>query len=285
MEVIIIAIGIVVFLVAFLWNVPFRVSNICVGLPWSIFSGRMKKNEKDAMGHSVPIHKPYTEGLNVKPPWWFVDEYSRELKTLPIDKNYQVKNSGTIIIKGTIQYRVSAIAAYRFAEVDEDGIKKGIISELDQIIGVFLLLGNIEKAIESREQISANLLKRFRDPYRSETRLTRKLFGKELEYSEHSYGIEILKANIDVVEPAEDIRKERDKIKIEEYQREAEKIEMENRLSRMAEIKNAFPSLSDAQVLEAVQVWTKQATKNIQDIRISDMDSILKFVGEFFAKK
>ncbi|KKQ46656.1 MAG: hypothetical protein US66_C0033G0001, partial [Candidatus Moranbacteria bacterium GW2011_GWD2_37_9] len=100
-----------------------------------------------------------------------------------------------------------------------------------------------------------------------EKQKTRIVLGKKVSYTENSYGVEILKASIDTIDPDEELQKARDAKQREQYEKESQSTEWKHLRERMAEIKNDFPELRDKEVLEAVQVWQKQATKNIQEIK------------------
>lgn len=253
----------------------FKVKDMHIGLPSDFFKGRIKK-EKDSLGFSNPIREPYREGVNTKLPWVSVKQISREVKTYPITKQeYPVKGEGTIQLSGTIQYRPSFLALYRYEEVSEDGIKNGLSSELDKLLGKELVEFNMEDAVIRRVELSASLFDYLTGPFKKDG-TERRIFGKTVSYSEHSYGIEILKATIDNIEPAGDLKKSRENKQAEKYQRDAEKTEWDHYRSRMEELKNLFPNLSDKEILEAVFVWRGHATKEIKDFNLKGISEALE---------
>jgi regulator of protease activity HflC (stomatin/prohibitin superfamily) len=294
-----------------------NIDKVCLGLPYSIFSGRFKlvnlrlkfkkrgTNEADEE-FSTPLRRPYKEGLGLKWPWWKVESISREIRTLPItEKEYQlsgfkksekgesesvsVATGGTVLVSGVIQYRPSRNALYRFVEVDEEGINKGLGSELDQIIGHFLGEAEMEEAITRKKEASKELWERLTGkditPVLGEEKnghieKRRKIFGVEITYAEHCYGIEVVKANIDSIQPTSEIKKERDAKQKERYQKESEIIEWTHLRDRMKELRDQFPELSDEKIVEAVQVWKGQAQKKVNELRLDGLEEFLKtFLG------
>jgi len=271
----------------------FRVKNIHIGIPSSLFSGRLKK-EKDPDGHSIPIRKPYAEGLNYKWPWWSIEELPKEVNAWVIEKRkFPVGQGGTVIVSGVIQYRISAVAAYRYQEVSKKGIEEGLDAELEQIIRTTLTNENVDSAISKSNEISYTLWHKLtsKDIRTSEenpleqnidgklapidpTPKIRTLWGNELSYAEHSYGIEILKAKIDTIDPDDNIKEARDNKQREEYEKLSQSTEFQHILEKGILLKEKFPGIPDDEVWEAVQVWQKQTPKEIKTIRVKGADTL-----------
>ena len=133
----------------------------------------------------------------------------------------------------------------------------------------------MEDAVIRRVELSASLFDYLTRPFKKDG-TERRIFGKTVSYSEHSYGIEILKATIDNIEPAGDLKKSRENKQAEKYQRDAEKTEWDHYRSRMEELKNLFPNLSDKEILEAVFVWRGHATKEIKDFNLKGISEALE---------
>lgn len=263
--------GLVVFITGVAYSCVFKIKDIYYGLPSSLFSGRFKG--MDAEGYSIPIREAYTEGLGIKWPWWTITPISKEVITKEIKKKkFQVSGGGTVLISGVIQYRPSLTMLYRFEEVADTAISDGLDSELNQILGIYLLSGDMEAAITRRAEVSQALWNKLTgeiinptDP--PEKQRTRKLFGKKISYTENSYGVVILKASIDTIDPDEELQKSRDEKQREQYQKQSQTTEWEHLLGRMEDLQKKFPELKHKDLLEAVQVWQKQATKDIKEIK------------------
>jgi len=263
----------------------FKIQDIYLGLPSSIFMGRFKA-KKDSNGNSIPIREPYAEGIHFKWPWWSIKQFSREIKTLPIErKAYPVGTSGTVYLTGTIQYRPSPTTLYRLEEVDEDGINTGLFSELDQIVADKLGTDALETAVTRKTDISKDLLEKLTGENISQScnqQKTRTLFNRTVTYAEHSYGIQIVKATITEIDLPPDLKLARDDEQKERYQKRSQTTEWEHLIEKMEMMKKAFPDLKNELILEAMQIWQKQTTKNISEFKIPDLGSladILKNMG------
>ncbi len=252
----------------------FKIGDVNLGLPSSWFSGRF--SGKDSNGNSIPLREPYREGFHFKFPWWSVKQIDRQVRTYPIVKQeYPVKGGGSVWVSGTIQYRPSFLTLYRYEEVSEEGIKSGLASELDKLIGVDLVTMDMEEAVVRRVELSDKL----RESLTRENFLSygiRHLFGCVVTYAEHSYGIEILKAAIDTIEPVGDLKKARDDKQKEKYQKESETTEWNHYLERMKSLKKEFPDLTDQQLLEAIQVWKGQATKDVKEFNVRGLEEVIE---------
>lgn len=277
---IILIIGFFVFIAGLVYSVVFKVPDVYLGLPSSLFLGRIER-EVDVDGFSLPIRKPYKEGFHFKKPWWTIAPISREVSTKVIEKRvYQVKE-GSVLVSGVIQYRPSSISLYRFEEVNAKAIDEGLDSELDQIVSKVLVESDVETAVTRKSELSEQLIDRLAGAiiYPGNTakeKIRRSLFGKELSYAEHSYGIEILKASIDTVDPSEDIKIARDAQAKESYEKISQTTEWNHLMGRMGDLQKKFPEISDEEALKAVQVWQGQAGKQIHEIKVSDLEKILK---------
>lgn len=313
------SVGILVFFGISLWMSFFRVKDVFVASPSSFFTGRLRRT-LDENQFSIPIHKPYREGLHYKPFWWIVEPFKRDVKQLVIDRQeYQIGSGGTILVSGIVQYRVSDIATYRAAEIGEDQVKAGLGSEVDQFI--IKELGNIESnmsdidkdgkvdvdtgidyAIQTRAQLSKKMETFFKstilgdkkDPndealedVDSETRelIERELFGRCITYTEQGYGVEVLTARIDKVDPVASIKKERDRIQEERYQTRSETIQVNHFLNRVKEVHDKFgemdEEISPEKAVEIVQLSMKLTTKEIKELQVSGVEGL---VAEMFAK-
>jgi len=263
----------------------FRVSDVHIAQLFDLFRGRFSK-KSDGRGYSIPLREPLLEGLHLKKPWQWIKEVSRETRTKPIKaREFPVMGGGSVKISGVIQYRPSTKALYRYFEVDEEGIEKGLDSELDQMVSQILGQYPMEEAITRKKEVNAELWGRLTgtivnpDKPASE-RHERKLFGKAITYAEHSYGIEILKASIDVVEEASaELKTARHEKQKELYEKESQTTEFNHLRARMKELKQDFPGLDDNKVLEAIQIWQKQTKKEIREFQVTD----LKALGEIVA--
>ena len=271
----------------------FRVKNIHIGIPSSLFSGRLKK-EKDPDGHSIPIRKPYAEGLNYKWPWWSIEELPKEVNAWVIEKRkFPVGKGGTVIVSGVIQYRISAVAAYRYQEVSKKGIEEGLDAELEQIIRMTLTNETVDEAIRKSNEISYTLWHKLtstdirtseENPLEKDidgkfvpinpTPKTRTLWEKDLSYAEHSYGIEILKAKIDTIDPDENLKEARDSKQKEAYEKQSQSTEFKHLLQKAKMLKKQFPKIDEKEIWEAIQVWQKQTPKEIKTIRVEGTDTL-----------
>jgi regulator of protease activity HflC (stomatin/prohibitin superfamily) len=161
--------SVVFFLVAFLFTAIFKVPDVHIGIPSSLFKGRvrLKKEEGYETGspsnpsgikYSIPIREPYGEGIHFKWPWWTVRKLPREILTKTInEREFPVGKGGTIIVSGVIQYRISAKAAYRWEEVNEKAIDAGLDAEIEQAIRWTLIDEDVDSAIIKTFEISNEL--------------------------------------------------------------------------------------------------------------------------------
>lgn len=281
METIIIGASILFFIVALATTIIFKIKDIHIGLPSSFFSGRISGNDEN--GHSIPIRIPYKEGLRFKVPWWSIQELSREVKSKPIEKRpYPVGKGGTIVVSGIIQYRISSLTAYRYQEVDEEGIQNGLDSELDQVIRTTLTDEDVDSVITKATEISNTLWEKLtsldvrttEEKQLSSVIKERFIGGKKITYAEHSYGIEILKAKIDTINPDDNLKEARDNKQKELFEKQSQSIEFEHISEKAKQLKVDFPEMKDTEAWEAVQVWQKQVPKEIKTIRVEGTDSL-----------
>lgn len=305
--------GLVVFTLALFNLIIFRVRDVFMALPSSVFTGRIKRftDENDC---SIPIRKPYKEGFHLKLPWWTVTFFSRKVKQLSINaQEYQIGSGGTVLISGLIQYRVSAVAAYRAAEIGEAEIKAGLSSEIDQIIikrlGKIGTSGNesditddevvvntgIDEAIQTRGELERELLIKLNnkivviDSEKSQGEeiigFGRNLFGKDITYAEHAYGVEIFNAKIAKIDPTDDIKTERDAIQKERYQTRSQKIELQHLRNRAKEVKADFPELTHKESMEVVQIALGQVDKNINEFQLKNLTKLSGIVSDILKKR
>lgn len=292
-------------LVAIGFAMIFRVADVHIGIPSSLVVGRI---EKDARGNSQPIHKPYPEGIHVKRPWWTIEEISREVQIKDIkERAFPVGLGGTVIISGVIQYRISDRTAYRYLEVNENGINEGLDAEIEQVIRQALFNEDVDSAILKTTEISDSLWRRLTtkdirtaEEIRKEegTPLDRpqegkdipdhakkKIGGEEISYAEHSYGIEVLKAKISTINPNISHQEARDAKQNEKYQTASQSSEMTHLLEKVAAIKAALPELNDKELWEAIQVWQGQSTQTIQKIKVEGGDPLTGILANLLGEK
>jgi len=272
----------VFFVISLLSTTIFKVSDVNIGAPTSLFSGRIKK-ETDANGYSIPIHIPYKEGLHFKLPWWRIEELSREVKSKVIEKRpYPVGKGGTVIVSGIIQYRISSLMAFRYQEVDEEGIQKGLDSELDQVIRTTLIDEDVDSVIIKAVEISNTLWEKLTstDLRTSEEQALNSLIKerilakKKITYAEHSYGIEIVKAKIDTIDPDENLKESRDNKQKEIFEKESQTTEFQHLLEKAEALKRVLPGIPDKELWEDIQVWQGQAPKEVTTIRVEGTDTL-----------
>lgn len=285
MEAIIIIASLVFFTFALATTVIFKIKDVNIGVPSSFFSGRIRK-DVDVNGHSTPIQIPYKEGLHFKFPWWSIQELSREVKSKPIEKRpYPVRKGGTVVVSGIIQYRISSLTAYRYLEVDEEGIQSGLDSELDQVIRTTLTDNDdddvdnvINKATEISntlwEKLTSTDLRTSEEKQLSDIVKERILGGRKVTYIEHSYGIEILKAKIDTINPDDNLKEARDNKQKELFETQSQSTEFTHLLEKVSLLKKELPDISDKELWEAIQVWQKQTPKEIKTIRVEGTDTL-----------
>ncbi len=287
----------VIFWIAMAYSIIFKIPDIHLGLPSSIFSGRIKRSP-DKDNFSVPIRKPYKEGLHIKLPWWTVKVVPRSVFTKVIEKReYPVKN-GSISVKGTVQYRPSSTTLYRFVEYSERDIDTAMDSEIENIIRCRLAGIDAEDCIAKVHIASKELWNRLAGhsiiPEEAEEieengkktghikTNKRKLWGKEITYSEHSYGVETLKAKIDTIDPSDNLTEARDSQQKENYIKKQKEIQFKYILERARDLKKDFPNLSEEQILDAIQLWEKQSTKHTNKLEIKDMKTLIPLIKELF---
>jgi len=302
------SISLLIFLFAILYISFFKVQNVEVASPSSLFTGRLHI-KPDEYGFSVPISKPYREGLHYKPFWWRIDRFSRKVKQLKLDKQeYQIGSGGTILVSGLVQYRISDIATYRAAEIGEEEVKSGLSSEVDQFIikklgvmdaeakdidsqGAVDIDTGLDEAIQTRAYLSDELEQRLKckNLTVNEKQIRRILFGREVSYAEQGYGAEVLTARIDKVDPADSIRKERDRIQEERYQVRSERIQLQHFLNRVNETMESFEkkgnSISPEKAIEIVQLSMKLTSKDIKEFQLGGAEGLLQFVVDWLGNR
>jgi len=291
----------IIFWAALAYSIIFSVPDIHLGLPSSIFSGRIER-DPDKDNFSVPIHKPYKEGLHIKVPWWTIKIISRKVYTKNlIRREYPAKN-GTVEVKGTVQYRPSSIALYRFVEFSEEDIDAAMDSEIENMIRCRLAKVSVEDAITQVDIVSKELWDKLAGhtiiPIEAEEKdgekngkktghikaQTRKLFGEDVTYSEHSYGVETLKTKIDTIDPSNVLKEARDSQQEEEYKKKQRKIQWDYLLERAGELKKSLP-LSNEQVLDAIQLWEGQSSKHTNKIELRDIEVLAHIATELLKGK
>ncbi|MEF3691861.1 MAG: SPFH domain-containing protein [Candidatus Moraniibacteriota bacterium] len=287
METIVLVASVLFFVAVLISTMIFKVKDVNIGVPSSFFTGRIER-DTDGNNQSVPIHIPYKEGLHLKRPWWSIQELSREVKSKPIIKRpFPVGKGGTVIVSGIIQFRISALAAYRYLEVDEEGIQSGLDSELDQVIRTTLVDEDVDSVITKATEISNTLWEKLTS---SDIRTTeevelsldvreRMIGGKKISYAEHSYGIEILKAKIDTINPDENLKEARDNKQKEVFEKESQSTEFQHLLEKAALLKEKFPNIPEKEIWEAIQVWQKQTPKEVKTIRVEGTDTLTGILG------
>lgn len=281
----------IIFWAAMVYSIIFSVPDICLGLPSSIFSGRIKRNS-DKDNFSVPVHKPYKEGLHIKLPWWTIKIVSRKVYTKNLVKREYPAKNGTVKVKGTVQYRPSGITLYRFLEFSEEDIDAAMDSEIENMIRCRLAKVNVEDAITQVDIVSRELWDRLAGhtitPKEAEEEdekkngkktltghiktLTRILFGENVTYSEHSYGVETLKTKVDTIDPSDDIKEARDSQQKEKYIMNQKKIQWDYLMERAKELGIALNDLNDEQILDAIQLWEGQSTKHTNKVELRDIE-------------
>ncbi|HBI17521.1 MAG TPA: hypothetical protein DDY52_05265 [Candidatus Moranbacteria bacterium] len=273
------------------------------------------RSKKSGIYYSMPIKSPYSEGVNFKPPWWSVKILSRNTETRTIEpREFPVGKGGTVIVSGVIQYRISSRSAYRYEEVNKTAIEKGLDSEIEQIIRGTLVDEDVDSAIKKTFEISDSLERLWKSTdirtreekersdelkvKKTEKGLTaeedlelsqicnprsRDLFGTPVTYAEQSYGIEVLKAKIERVDPIKELKDARDAKQTETYQKESQSTEFAHLLEKVTLLKATLPKISDAEAWEAIQVWQRQTTKDIKTIKVEGTDSLTGILAGLFA--
>ncbi|MFO7807398.1 MAG: hypothetical protein R6V40_03175 [Candidatus Moraniibacteriota bacterium] len=278
-------IGLIIIVAAVLKLSIFKVPDVHIGLPSSIFVGRFKK-ELDENGWSTPIGEPYREGYHLKRPWWKIYLFNREVRTRKIKKSeeeeqgreYQIggESGGTVYVTGVIQYRPSILSLYRLIEVDENAIIEGLDAEVDEFLSQELgKMLSFEEAITRKGQLSKELIGKLTEP------TERRLFGndKPLDHAQLSYGVDILKATIDEIKPTEELRLARDARQKEMYEKDSETTEWVHLMEKAGQLKKILPGLEEREILKAVQVWRKQYNYNYDEIKIDSPDMISSILG------
>lgn len=309
--------GSFVLLLATLYLSIFRIPEVYVAVGSSFFTGRIRK-ERDDAGFSIPIKKPYKEGLHYKPFWWTIQLFSRNVRQRVIDRQeYQIGSGGTVLVSGVVQYRVSDIATYRAAEIGEKEIETGLSSEADQLI--IKKLGNIKAdepdivytqgdekkvktdtgidiAIKTRAELSEELEKYLRNEKLKvrkngqEKEIKRELFGRVVHYAEQGYGVEVLTARIDKVDPTDDLKKERDNIQKEKFQVRSEAVQLQHFLNRVKETLREFAAadkeISAEKAIEVVQVSMGLTKKDISEFQAGgNIEGLVRLVEGIIAKR
>lgn len=281
MEAIILICSVLFFTVALASVTIIKIKDVHIGVPSSFFTGRIRGVDEN--NYSIPIHTPYKEGMHIKYPWWSIQELSREIKSKPIEKRpFPVGKGGTIVVSGIIQYRISSLAAYRYLEVDEEGIQSGLDSELDQVIRTTLVDEDVDSVITKATEISNTLWEKLtscdirttEEQNLSNDIKERFINGKRVSYAEHSYGIEVVKAKIDTINPDEGLKEARDNKQKEVFEKESQTIEFVHLIEKMNMLKKELPNISDKEALEAIQVWQKQTPKEVKTIRVEGTDTL-----------
>ena len=257
----------------------FRVPKTYLGLADSLLSGRFKG--EDEHGNSIPITLPYKEGLHLKFPWWKIELYKRETLSRPFEpRKYQsgsLNNDDegtTVIVSGVMQYRLSDVALFRYAEVDESAIFSGLDAEIDNILAKSIAPLPFDKVVGMKAQLSEELTRHFNKPWTNAEGYERIVGGKRLTNSEVGYGIEVVKVNLNPIEMPEDIENERNKRKIENIQRQYQSTEWAHIQNMMSQMKKTFPEIKDGDLLEAVQIWQGQYTDRKHDSQRIKIDGI-----------
>ena len=265
-----------------------RVPNIHFGLPSNPFRGGRFAGQ-DADGNSLPIRQPYREGLHFKWPWWTVEMVNREVLTTKVEKKeYQTKEGGTVLVTTMIQWRASFGMLYRFVEVENSAIEAGLIAEIDQFIIERLVQEEIESALTMKGRLSSGLQQILsgtrlnpRDPQESPTK-TRRLFGRDVAYSEQSYGIEIVKVSVDI-QPTPDLKTARDLKQKEAYERDGQEVEWKHLRARAKEVADEF-KIPYKDAFDYVLIWQGKMTKGIQEFQIKDLEKIPEIIRAFLER-
>jgi regulator of protease activity HflC (stomatin/prohibitin superfamily) len=266
----------------------FKVPDVHIGIPSSLFSGRY--GGKDEKGNSLPIKSAYLEGVHFKPPWWSVEIRDRKVATQNVDRQaYQVGGrkgtQGSVDITGIIQYRISQKMAFRRLEVSVKDIQDGLDAEFDFLLGKMLGEESImlEEVITMKGALSGNLFKQLtrynsdEEEFPDDNWCGREIDGQAVTWAEQRFGIEILKVNINRIDPSGDLKKERDQRQAEIYQRESQTVEWKFLLDMAKELKKQHPDLSDQEILREIQTWQKNASRMIVDAP----DTLSAFLANF----
>lgn len=275
-------------IVAVAYTMIFRVKDVYLGLPSDFFRGRIKR-EKDDKGFSVPIRRPYKEGIQFKLPWITVKQIPSGIRTQEFkEREYQLTSGGTVTVKGLIQWRPSPLTLYRFAEYSEEEIREGLDSDAEQKVGK--IIGDpktdTEKILTRQARVAEELCKRFDseklypDEEGEKGKITRSLFGSDdnLSYSENSYGVEVVKVKLDI-NPGEKIKEARDNKLIETFEKSSETTELNHLLERTEAVaKKLDIPLKDA--YEKIEVWQEKATRHIQEIKMSGLEEAAHIIAK-----
>jgi regulator of protease activity HflC (stomatin/prohibitin superfamily) len=257
-----------------------RIPEVHLGLPSSIFTGRFKR-EKDQNDCSIPISQPLREGYHLVWPWWKITLINRETRTRKInEREYQVGGEGgTVKVTGVVQYRPSEVSLYRMVEVDEHAIELGLDAEIDEFLSVEIgRMESFEDAItrttKEGEGLSKKLFEKLtRSPDRKQTCL-----GKDLDYSQHSYGVDILKATIDYVKPNEELQQARDSRQKELYEKQFQTTEWTHLMEKVSQLRTILPDLDQKEALKAVQIWQRQYPYEFREMKIDSPDVFSSFL-------
>jgi regulator of protease activity HflC (stomatin/prohibitin superfamily) len=303
MEVIAWIISIIGFFAALAYACIFRIPDVFLGLPSDLFRGRISGADEE--GFSIPICKPYAEGLHLKMPWWTITRISREVVTRKIpEKEFQVcgatcatsdtktggQGGGSVKVSGVIQYRVSKTVLYRFVEVDLDALHAGLDAEIDYVIGQQLgAVADYETAVTMKPILSSAIYQRFnslqveKDDNGNPSGRNRTLFNRPITYAEHNYGIEILKASIDSIILPTELNEARSNEQKEKYERESQTTEWNHLMEKVRMLKTELPNLDSKEILRAIQVWQKQYPFEAKEIKIDTPDALSSLVASITA--
>ena len=295
--------SVVIFFAALGYACIFRVPDVCLGLPSNLFKGRIDGVDKD--NFSMPICKPYIEGLHLKLPWWTITTISRKTLTREIaQREFQVcgtttapgstskgfQGGGSVKVSGVTQYRPSKTVLYRFVEVDADALYAGLDAEIDYVIGQELgKADTYEAAVTMKPILSQAIYSRFnseyvdRDENGNPSGRTRTLYERKVTYAEHNYGIEILKASINSIILPEELDKARSDEQKEIYERESQTTEWVHLMEKVRMLKAELPNLDEKDILRAVQVWRNQYPFEAKEIKIDTPDALSSLVASISA--
>lgn len=193
-----------------------------LGLSEHIIKGRFieKKidTEQDQNVFRYTLPKPLTEGWHLKNPLHKIHEYDQGTQKLTLDNvEFQTKG-GSIFVSGVIVYRVSSRALFRVLET-KDTMPETIKTEVNSILTKAFVSRKINTAIGEIGEIGKSLmddLMRFPDPEKREDSYY--VNKEKLRRMEVLCGIEIVSATLERPEPSAEIKEERDKIAVENYQ-------------------------------------------------------------------
>ncbi len=265
----------------------FKVEKVYVALLESYLIGRFLP-ELDEYDCQQPICKPKPEGLRIKWPWWTYETFKLDNQTLVIKLQEYPIRDGTVGLEGLITGRTTKESTTRAAEMTLEESQKRLLAKADQIIRDKLIVIDLEAALKMKGTITSAIFRemikpiKVPDPKNPGKKVPRKLWGKPVPYAEDHYALEVFEVVINNIVPVEAIEKLRNEIQGEEFKSK----QLEIYLARDKMIKNTYPNMPFDDRLKALQVWSKQTTRDIKTFEVADIAALVEIAEQmFFGKK